>query len=285
MTQLSSNGRAIALMISAILMFTLMDAAAKGLTPRIGVIPTLWVRYAGQMVVVLVLVGRSIPSVLRTNYPLIQLFRSVFLLGATWCFFIGISKIGLSPATAIMNINPVLLTLGAALFLKESLGPRRLAGIAVSLVGAMIIIRPVGAVFSPYAIFPIIAALFITGYNLATRYIGKDENLWTSMLYPAILGTLVLSVLVIPQWQKPDITSLGLMGFLVIFGTASQLLLIRALSMGEASMLAPFSYAGLLFATLWGFVFFAEVPDMWTIVGALVIAGAGTYVWHRETFR
>lgn len=80
-------------------------------------------------------------------------------------------------------------------------------------------------------------------------------------------------------------TSLGLMGLITIFGTCSQLLLIRALSQGEASMLAPFAYTGLIFATIWSIVFFNEYPDMWTIIGALVIASAGTYVWHRETFR
>lgn len=285
MTHLSPNARAIALMIAAILMFTLMDAAAKGLTPRIGIIPALWVRYAGQMLVVLVLVANRMPQVLHTKYPFIQLARSVFLMGATWCFFIGISNIGLSAATAIMNVNPVLITLGAAVFLKEKLGPRRIAGIAVALVGALIIIRPGGTLFSGYAIFPLLAALCYTGYNLATRFVGKDEDVWTSMLYTAVFGTLVLSALVVPHWQTPDLTAIGLMVLLVFFGTASQLLLIRALSVGESSMLAPFSYIGLLFATGWGFVFFSEVPDIWTVVGAFVIAAAGTYVWHRETFR
>lgn len=285
MKQLPQNLRAILLMVLAILMFSLMDATAKALTPRIGVMPSLWVRYAGQMIVVLVLVARKLPGVLHTKYPILQLARSVFLMGATWCFFIGISNIGLSEATAIMNINPVLITLGAAIFLKEGLGPRRILGIGVALIGALIVIRPGGDVFSVYAIYPLVAAFFITAYNLATRFVGQDENVWTSMLYTALFGTVVLSVLVIPHLQMPDLTSLGLMGLLVVFGTASQLLLIRALSEGEAGMLAPFAYTGLLFATIWGLIFFAEVPDLWTIIGALVIAGAGTYVWHRETFR
>lgn len=285
MNRLSPNSRAIALMISAIVMFSLMDATAKALTPRIGVIPALWVRYAGQMLVVLVLVARRFPQVLHTRYPILQMARSVLLMIATWCFFIGISNIGLSAATAIMNINPVLITLGAALFLNEKLGPRRIGGIAVALIGALIVIRPGGAVFSHYAIYPLVAAVSITAYNLATRFFGKDEDVWTSMLYTSLFGTLVLSALVVPNWQTPDLTAVGLMVLLVVFGTASQLLLIRALGEGEASMLAPFAYVGLLLATIWGLVFFAEVPDLWTIIGALVIAGAGIYVWHRETFR
>ncbi|MBR9842892.1 MAG: DMT family transporter [Rhodobacteraceae bacterium] len=272
-------------MIVAILFFSLMDATAKALSPRIGVMQALWTRYAGQTLVVLILVARRMPAVLKTRYPGLQLMRSVFLMCATFCFFTGITHIGLAEATAIMDVNPVLITLGAALFLHERLGPRRLAGIAVSLIGALIVIRPGSDVFSPYAVYPLGAAVFYSGYALATRFVGKDEDVWTSMLYTALFGAIVLSAIVLPDWRTPDLTALGLMGLLVIFGTVSQLLLIRALSEGEASLLAPFAYTGLIFATVWGLVFYGEVPDLWTIVGALVIAGAGTYVWHRETFR
>ncbi|MEQ9694074.1 DMT family transporter [Shimia sp. SDUM112013] len=285
MNSLSPNARAILLMIAAIFCFTLMDATAKALSPRIGVVPALWARYAGQTLVVLVLVARRLPGVLKTRYPKLQIARSVFLMGATWCFFVGISHIGLTDATAIMDVNPVLITLGAALFLGERLGPRRVAGIAVSLIGAMIVIRPGSDVFSPYAVYPLAAAFFYSAYALATRFVGKDEDVWTSLLYTGVFGTIVLSLLALPTMPLPDPASLLLMALITLFGTVSQLLLIRALSQGEASMLAPFAYTGLIFATVWGVVFFGEFPDFWTIIGALVIAAAGTYVWHRETFR
>ena len=285
MKSLSPTARAILLMITAILFFSLMDATAKALSPRIGVMQALWTRYAGQTIVVLILVARRMPNVLKTRYPALQLMRSVFLMCATFCFFTGITHISLAEATAVMNVNPVLITLGAALFLHERLGPRRLAGIGASLIGALIVIRPGTDVFSPYAIYPLGAALFYSGYALATRFVGKDEDVWTSMLYTALFGAIVLSALVLPDWRTPDLAALGLMGLLVIFGTVSQLLLIRALTEGEASMLAPFAYTGLIFATIWGVIFYRELPDLWTIVGALVIVAAGTYVWHRETFR
>jgi len=67
-----------------------------------------------------------------------------------------------------------------------------------------------------------------------------------------------------------------------VLGTASQWMLIRALTLGEAGLLAPFVYVGLLFATVWGYVIFGDVPDAPTIVGALIIVGSGLYVWYRE---
>jgi drug/metabolite transporter (DMT)-like permease len=279
------RNRAILLMITAILCFTLMDASAKALAQRIGIVPTVWARYAGQMVLVLVLVAPRLRSVVHTHHPWLQFLRSVLLMSATALFFTGISLIPLTDAAALMAMNPVLITLGAALFLGESLGPRRIAGIAFALVGAMIIIRPGSDVFSVAALLPLGAAACYSAYSLLTRRLGPDEDVWTSLFYTGLVGTILLTLVVPAFWRMPDAAGWGLIGLITLFGTFGQLALIRAFSLGEASMLAPYSYTGLVFAAAWGALFFAELPDFWTICGALVIAGAGLYVWHRETYR
>ena len=84
-------------------------------------------------------------------------------------------------------------------------------------------------------------------------------------------------------WQPVSLFSAGLMVLLSLCGTFSQLFLIRALAIGEASLLAPFAYVGLIYATIWGLVFFEEFPDEWSIVGAIIIAISGFYVWYRDT--
>lgn len=277
-----SSRQAILYMVSAMLFFTLMDASVKALAPRIGVIPSLWARYAGQMVLVLILVLPRLRRVARTKYPRLQLLRSLMLMGATWFFFIGISRIPLTDASALMAVNPVLITLGAALFLGEALGPRRILGIAIALVGAAIILRPGTGLFQPAALFPLAAAACYSTYALLTRRVGPDEDVWTSLLYTGLVGTVILSALVPAYWQPPDARAWGLIVLVVGFGTMGQLSLIRAFSQGEAAMLAPYAYCGLGFAAVWSAVFFGEYPDIWTVLGALVIAGAGLYVWHRE---
>ncbi len=280
-----TRGRAILLMITAIFCFTLMDASAKALAPRIGILPTVWARYAGQMALVLVLVAPRLRSVVRTSHPVLQFLRSILLMSATALFFTGISMIPLSDAAALMALNPVLITLGAALFLSEPLGLRRIGGIIVALIGALIIIRPGSAVFSLSALLPLAAAACYSAYSLLTRSLGPDEDVWTSLFYTGLVGTVLLTLAVPFAWHPPDLIAWGLIGAITLAGTAGQLALIRAFSQGEASMLAPYSYTGLVFAAAWGSLFFAELPDSWTILGALVIAGAGLYVWHRETFR
>lgn len=280
------QNRAILMMVLAILFFSLMDASVKALAPRVGVTTALWARYAGQMLLVLVLVAPRLRSVIRTNYPFTQFLRSVLMMCATGFFFTGISLIPLSEAAALMSINPVLVTLGAALFLGEALGPRRIAGVAVALAGALIIIRPGGDVFSVYSLLPLGAALSYTGYALLTRRIGPGEDVWTSLFYTGLVGTVILSLIVPSQWHEaPDAISVALICGIAGFGTVGQLCLIRAFSQGEAAMLAPYSYVGLIFSAFWGALLFSEFPDLWTIFGALVIVGAGLYVWHRETFR
>lgn len=272
-------------MIGAIFCFTVMDAAVKALAPLVGVLPALWARYTGQMVLVLILVAPRLRQVAQTHYPGLQFMRSVLLMSATALFFMGLSLIPLSEAAALMAINPVLITLGAALFLREALGPRRIAGIIISMIGAMIVIRPGSDVFSPAAFYPLAAAACYSGYALLTRRVGPDEDHWTSLFYTGLVGTVLLSLAVPFDWHPLDATALILMAVIAAAGTLGQWFLIRAFSQGEAAMLAPYAYTGLIFAALWGVIFFAEYPDLWTVVGALVIAGAGLYVWHRETFR
>lgn len=270
-------------MILAIFLFTAMDATAKGLIERYPAPQVVWTRFAGQLLIVLVLLNRNVPSMLRTRYPGLHMARSALQLGATGLFFLSLTHVGLAEATALTDINPVLITLGAALFLGEKLGPRRIAGVVVALIGALIILRPGLGVFSPWALLPLGAAVCYTGNALLTRYIGPREPVWTALLHASIFGT-VVSALALPfVWMPvsgPDLLLFALVGCL---GTGAQLCLIRSFSMTEAAIVAPFAYLGIIFATIWGALLYDQWPDRWTVLGALVIVGAGLYVWHRET--
>ncbi len=283
MTRLSPTAQGIVLMLAAIALFSTMDAVAKLLIERTPVMQVVWARYAGQMAVVAVILAPRLPVLIRTRNIWLQLLRSAFLFAATFSFFTSLSYMQIASATAVMNIHPVILTLGAALILREKLGPRRIFGIAMALLGALIIIRPGADVFQPWALLPLVAGLFYAAYSLATRFLGRNEPILTSFLYTALLGTLAATVLVVPVWQTPSATDWLIYLGLGIAGAAGQFCLIRSLTVAEAGAVAPFGYAGVIFSTLWGLAVFGEVPDAVTLLGALVIVGAGVYVWHRET--
>ena len=272
----------ILLMICAVFCFASMDATAKYLMKEIGPAQTIWARYTVQAVIVTVLILPKINVYGRTNYPKLQFLRSVALMMATTLFFFAFSRLGLAEASAIFNISPVLITLGAFLFLREQIGPRRLIGIIVSLLGALIIIRPGTGVFSIYALLPLGAAIFYSTYSLATRFVGTDESPWTSLFYSAIFGAICYSIYIAFYWNPMSNNAILLTIIIGLFGTAGHICLIRALTLGEASLVAPFIYTNLLFTTTWGFVLFGNLPDFWTIVGALIIVAAGIYVWARD---
>lgn len=278
-----SYGKAVAMILGSVLLFTLMDSLAKWLTQFYPPLQVVWSRYVGAMVITVVILAPRLRALIKTQFLGLHLVRSGFQIGATFCFFAALGYIGLAEATAIGDLNPVLITLGAAIFLGEKLGPRRLFGVFAALLGAMIIIRPGMGVFSWAALLPLGTAICYTGYALFTRKIGARESVWTSMIYTGIVGTLVTTATLPWNWTPVAIEHLIPFCGIGLIGAAAQLCMIRAFSMSEASAIAPFSYVGIILAALWGFLFFAEVPDLWTGVGALVIVLAGLYVWHRET--
>lgn len=279
----NDTARGILLMIASIGTFTLMDALAKHLMQVYPPLQVIWARYTGQTVLVALVFLPRLGAVLRTRRPGLQALRSLLQFGATAFFFLSLGHIGLAEATAITDTNPVLITLGAALFLGERLGPRRIAGVIVALVGALIIIRPGFGVFQLASLLPLGCAICFAGFALTTRFVGATEMAATSLLYSALFGTVVTSALMLVDFQP--VAAADLWGFLLIgaLGALGQFFLIRAFTIAEASVIAPFGYMGILFATTWGILFFGEWPDRWTMLGALVIVGAGLYVWHRET--
>ena len=282
-TPASPPARGILLMIGAILLFAAMDATAKGLIQRYPAPQVIWVRFAGQLLIVLLLLRHHLGPVLRTRFPVLHFWRSASQFGATTFFFLSLPHIGLAEATAIADLNPVLIALGAALFLGERLGPRRLAGVAVALAGALIVIRPGSGVFTWWALLPLLCALSYATSALLTRKIGTQESVWASMVYAALFGTIVAGLALPFVWQPVATADLWRFALIACLGTGAQLCIIRSFSIAEASVVAPFAYLGIVFAAGWGIVLYDQWPDRWTMIGALVIVGAGLYVWHRET--
>ncbi|NHB77669.1 DMT family transporter [Rhodobacter calidifons] len=279
---LSRVTRGVGLMILAIFLFTAMDATAKGLIDRYPAPQVIWVRFAGQLLLVLLLLRHHLGAVLRTRFPVLHFWRSASQFGATTFFFLSLGHIGLAEATAVADTNPVLITLGAALFLGERLGPRRIAGVVVALAGALIVIRPGAGVFTWAALLPLLCAVSYAASALLTRKIGAQESVWASMVYAALFGTLVAGAALPFVWTPVATADLWKFGLIACLGTGAQLCIIRSFSITEAGIVAPFAYLGIVFAAFWGVVLYDQWPDRWTCIGALVIVGAGLYVWHRE---
>jgi drug/metabolite transporter (DMT)-like permease len=279
----SPSARGILFMLLAIFCFTFMDSQVKGLIDRYPAPMLVWIRFMGQLLLVVILLRGRFLAHLRTRYPFVHCARAVTQIGSTALFFTSLAYIGLAEATALIDVNPVLITLGAALFLGEKLGPRRLFGVVAALIGALIVIRPGAGIFTPAALLPLAGAVSYAANALLTRWIGPKESAWTAMVFTSVICT-ALAALALPfVWVPITPNDLPIFALVGILGTIAQLCIIRAFTLAEASTVAPFAYVGILFATFWGIVLFDTYPDRWTVIGALVIVIAGLYVWHRET--
>src|SRR5690606_37924673 len=271
----------ILMLLASVLLFTLMDALGKHLTARYHPGQVIWARMAINLAIVLAVLAPRLAVVARSSAPLLQVGRGLTQVASIGLFFTALQFIGLAEATAIMDINPVLITLGAALFLGERIGPRRAAGIGAALLGALIVIRPGAGVFHPAALLPLLGAVSYAAGAIMTRMVRGDGTA-TSIPWSTGVATLVASTVVPFVWQPVAAGDLWEFLALGLVGTAAQALLIQAFAMAEAAAIAPFGYTGLIWAALWGWLFFGAVPDGWTVTGATLIVAAGLYVWLRE---
>ncbi len=280
--QSSPVTKGILLTVLAMFLLSTMDATVKSLTDTDSIMQVVWARYMGQTVLVVALIWRQIPRIMRTRHPILHLLRSLFLFVASFCFVYGYSNIDLASATAILQTGPLLLAIGAHFILKERVGPQRIAGIVIGLAGTLIIIRPGTDVFSFYSLFPLGAAAGYSGYAIATRFLSRDEGIWTSFFYTALLGAVFASFFVPFYWETPDPSDLPWYLVVIVFGSAGQYFLIRSLFLVEATITAPFTYVSLVFAGIYGAAVFGEYPNIWTWAGSAIIAASGLFVWYRE---
>ncbi|MDH3790917.1 MAG: DMT family transporter [Rhodospirillales bacterium] len=274
--------RGILWMLLTTLFFVSMDALAKHLSQSYPVPQVVWARYVFHVLLLALLLGGRVRGVMRTGRLGLQLLRSLFLLGATGAFFTALSFIPLAEASAIMFVAPILVTALSMPLLREHVGPRRWASVVVGFGGALIIIRPGGDAMELTALFALGGATSYAFYQITTRLLSRSDGALTTLAYSALVGALASSAVVPFFWVQPDLAGwVGMVG-LGLFGGIGHFALIKAFQAAPAATVTPFGYAALIWATLYGFVLFGDLPDLWTVVGAAIIATSGLYIFHRE---
>jgi drug/metabolite transporter (DMT)-like permease len=265
-------------------LFVSADATAKLLTRTYPVVEITWGRFLFHLLLLVPLVLLRGGAVVRSRRLGLQLTRSMFQVGSTAFFFAAIAILPLATATTISFAQPLLLTVLSIPLLGEKVGVRRWAAVLVGFVGVVIIIRPTGIV-QWAALLPLATAAFSAVYQIVTRIVARIDPVETSLFYTGV-GGFVLTSLALPfAWQAPDATGWLLMALMGALSAAGHYCIIHAYQRVPASILAPFTFTQLLWATGFGYVLFGDLPDLWTLVGALVIVGSGLYVFYRESVR
>jgi drug/metabolite transporter (DMT)-like permease len=272
------------LVVIAVGIFALMDTIAKYLARSYPVPGVVWARYAANLIILLsFLAARGDLRRLRTVRPGLQVMRGLLLGGATLLYFTSLTVLPLAEAAAIGFVMPLFLALLAVPMLGERMDGARLAAVLVGLAGAMVIVRPGAAVFTPYALLPVGMALCNALYQILTRKVAGIEHPLTSLVWGAIVGAVLFSFFLPFAWVTPtDPWHWTLLVVIGLLASVGHFILIRAYDYASATGLAPFFYTQLVWVILLGWLVFGDFPDGWSLLGMGIIVASGIYLVGRQ---
>ncbi|MFK7753589.1 MAG: DMT family transporter [Sedimentitalea sp.] len=280
------NLRGAMFMALAMLAFTVEDTLIKLLA---GAFPT-W-----QIILALGLGGMAVFAVLariqgqqaipRAGWNAALIWRNLGEVVGMVGFVTALSLTGLSTASAILQVAPLVVTLGAAVFLGEAVGWRRWSAILVGFFGVMLIVRPGLDGFDASALFAVVGVIGLAMRDVATRRIqAQVSTVQLSFLAfaMALPGALVLALASGAPFVTPTPGQWGMLLVTVGIGVVAYYLIVLATRLGEVSFVTPFRYTRIVFALIVGFVVFGERPDIWMLVGTVIIIGSGLFTLWRE---
>jgi drug/metabolite transporter (DMT)-like permease len=275
----------IGLVLFGYLSFSVIDSCAKwlmlhGLPPM----EVVFIRYAGQFILIVALFAPRNPTELvQTRRPVLEVLRSLCLLGSTICNFVAITYIPLTVTASISFTMPLILCALSIPLLGEKVGWRRWLAILIGFAGVLIIIQPGTETFHPAMLISFAGIVFTSFYFLLTRKLAGVDSTTTQSFYAAGIATACLIPFAFGGWVWPDTIGVWIPFFLIgAFAMIGHQAITLAHRLAPASVLAPFNYSLIVYLTASSWLVFNEPPDVWIFVGAPIVIGSGLYIWLRE---
>jgi drug/metabolite transporter (DMT)-like permease len=274
----------IALMCGAVACFAMLDTTAKYLNLYMSTLQVVWARYTGAFLFPFIVSNPwTRPGLTYTTRPVLQLVRSVLLLGSTMCNFAALRYLQLDEAIALVFSTPFFVAALSGPMLGEWVRWRRWTAIAVGFVGVLVVVRPGPGTFQPAALLSLSAAMFYALYSIITRILARTDSNGTTLFYSNLVGAVALLPVVPFVWTTPnDPLVIALMVASGAIGSFGHYLLIAAHRLAPAAVLSPFIYTEIMLVTVLGFLVFGDLPNRWTLTGAAIVVASGLYLLHRE---
>jgi len=269
-------------MVLGMFLFSGVDTMGKFLTDSLNPIQITWCRQLGLLAGVGILFIRLGPSLFHSANPALQASRGALAAFSAVLFIYGISFVPLADAVAITFVAPFIVTILGALILRERVGPRRWAAVAIGFLATLIVIRPGLGVVHPAAFLLILAASAFALRQVLSRILSQADPTRTTIAYTAVVSWSLLSLPLPFVWQTPAPFEILLLTAMAVLAAIGEVLVIMALEAAEAVVVAPVQYTLIVWGTLYGFLVFGQFPDLWTWVGALIIVATGLYIFNRE---
>jgi drug/metabolite transporter (DMT)-like permease len=269
-------------MTAAAFCFSIMNVFVRLATEELAALEVAFFRNLFALLFMLPWLARVGFDGLRTKRLKLHLLRSSFALLTMITWFSALALLPLGEAVALNFTVPLFATAGAALVLGEVVRARRWSATVVGFLGTLIILRPGFVELTPAMSLPIVAALCMACATLTVKSLSRTERPSTTVLYMTLFLTPLSLVPALFVWQWPSWQTLTYLVGLGGSGALAHLLLTISYGKADASAVVPFDYARLPFVAVLAYFLFDEMPDLWTWVGAAVIAASAIYIARRE---
>ena len=271
----------IILILLTYLSFGILDTIQKTAVQYHSVFVLLFVKYTFCLIFSFFIAKKNnVKKYYLSNNYKIQITRCVLSVCEACFFVLSFRYLALADAHTIGSLSPVLVVFFSYLILKEKINLATWIAIGISFFGVLLIMRPGLTIFNPYLVIPLLAAFFYSLFQIATRLNAQYDDNETMLFYNGLIGVIITSILSLFFWQPLHSFSFIFFIFLGFFFCMGLFLQIKALSITPASVLAPYNYTIIVWAILFGLIVYKEIPDIFTIIGAIIIVASGVFIFR-----
>ena len=269
--------------IIAYLSFSLLDTIQKTLIIYYSVFQILFIKYFFTFFLSFIESKRkkNFKFYLTSNWKL-QILRSLLSLLESGCFIMAFKYLSLADAHSIGALTPIVVVIFSFIFLKEKISLKIWIAVFIGFIGVLIVMRPGLSVFNPMSLIPLTAAFFLGLYQIVTRKVSAYDKNETSLFYSGIVGIFLMGFISFFFWEPIPVDFIILFIGVGIFYSLGLYFQIIALSKARASIVQPFHFTLIFWAIVFGFIFYKDIPDLFTIIGALTIIMSGIYIFIKK---
>jgi drug/metabolite transporter (DMT)-like permease len=270
-------------MVGSVICFSIMDICIKWLNYYpIGEV--FFARFfIGLFPIFFIIPKEKIFSFYKTKRPGLHAFRAITGSLAIIALFFGLRELPLADVISLTFGGPIFVTIASILFLSERVGIKRWAAVIIGFVGMLLIVQPAFVELNYYYLSPIVFCIFFACVAISVRSLSKTEPIYTIAIYFTILNCL-LGLATLPfGWVIPSKSDILIFIIMGLCGSVGNLLLTQSYRMSEASLVTPIKYLSLVFAIIFGFLIWSEVPKVITILGASLVVVSSFIIFVRES--
>tara|TARA_B100000073_G_scaffold71730_1_gene53442 strand:- start:28 stop:885 length:858 start_codon:yes stop_codon:yes gene_type:complete len=281
----TSPKKGIITLVIATFFLALMDGMSRYMAELYDVLNINMFRFwiIGSFVILVSLRGRGVlRSILKTKQPIAQISRGLLFISSLLMAIYSYTQVGLIVTHALMAVFPLLTVLLSGMFLEEEITRIKVVAVGVGFLGVTIIINPINLEFSLVSVLPLISAVTFAIYAVLTRKVASTDNTETSFFWVSLVSAIAITI-PSPLFYKPiQFSDLYFLILLCTFSLVGHFLLTNAYRHAEASVLQPFSYFHLFFASIVGIIFFQDPLTISTVAGGGLIVFGGILISRKS---